>query len=158
MGRRHDRIELVPQPLYHVVSVWAMISIDDRRDGEYAGVRQDLEIDRSISRLGNRNRNRGTHFVSVKSYRLHRTAYVCHERVESVLVVQVEAIATEPCEQPEQSTKNRDRGRTGRCRSVSAHCGIDLPETPTYCAISWNTDEHRANEIAHPPATSRAAA
>ena len=56
-GRRHDQIELVPQPSDHIVRVWDMISIDDRRDGEYAGVRQGLEVDRSISPLGNRNRN-----------------------------------------------------------------------------------------------------
>ena len=57
MGRRHDQIELLPQPSDHIVRVWDMISIDDRRDGEYAGVRQGLEVDRSISPLGNRNRN-----------------------------------------------------------------------------------------------------
>jgi hypothetical protein len=130
--RRHDQIELLPQPSDHIVWVWAMISIDDCRDGEYAGVRQDLEVDRGISPLGNRNWNCGTHLVPVKSYRLPRTADVCHERVESVLVVHVEAIATEPCEEPEHSTKNRYRGRNGRCRFVGMHRRIDLPETFTY--------------------------
>jgi hypothetical protein len=61
-----------------------------------------------------------THFVPVKSYRLHGTPDVCHECVESVMVVHIEAIATEPCEEPEQSTKNRDR-EDDRSLSLCGH-------------------------------------
>ena len=60
-----------------------MISIDDCRDGEHAGVREDVEVDGRIASLGNCNWNGGARLVAAKSYRLHRTADVCHERVHA---------------------------------------------------------------------------
>jgi hypothetical protein len=40
---------------------------------------------------------------------------------------------------------------------VGTYRRIDLPETFTYFATSRDLDEHRADEIAHFPSTSRAA-
>jgi hypothetical protein len=148
----------LPQLADHIVWVWAMISIDDCRDGEHAGVREDLEVDGRIASVGNHNRNGGAHLVAAKSYRLHRTADVCHERVETALVVHIEAVATKPCEDPEQPTENRDGRGTGRGRLVGTHRRVNLREAFGYTAAGWDIDKHRADEIAHFPAAARTSA
>lgn len=158
IGRRRDRIELFPQPSDQIVWVWAVISIDDCRDGEYAGVREDVKVDGGIASLGNRNRKGGTHLMAAKSHRLHRTADVCHERMEAALVVHIKAVAPKPCEKPEQPTENRDGRRTGRSRLVGTHRRLNPRETFAYAAIGRDIDEHRTYEIAHFRVTSRASA
>jgi hypothetical protein len=96
--------------------------------------------------------------VATKSYPLHRTADVCYERVETALVVHIQAVAPKPCEEPEPPTENRDGRRTGRGRLVGTHRRLNLRETFAYAAAGRDIDEHRAYEIAHFPAASRASA
>jgi hypothetical protein len=96
--------------------------------------------------------------MAAKSYPLHRTADVCYERVETALVVHVEAVAPKPCEKSEQPTENRDGRRTGGGRLVGTHRRLNLCETFGYTAAGRDIDEHRADEIADIPRASRASA
>jgi hypothetical protein len=78
-----------------------MIGIDDNGDGEYARVGQDLERDSGIAALTNRDWKCRGDLMAAEPHRLSRAAYVCHEGVESPLVIHVEAVQAEPGEQTE---------------------------------------------------------
>ena len=81
-----------------------------------------------------------------------------HERVESVLMVHIEAVSAEPGGETEQPAQDCDGCWTGRRPLVRMYRRLDLRETFAYSAARWHLDEHRAYEIAHCRAAARATA
>jgi hypothetical protein len=77
-----------------VIEVWTVIRVDDHRDGEHAGVRENLKVDGHLPTLPNPNRYSCADFVPAEGYRLGGTADMRDKRVESVLVIHVEAVST----------------------------------------------------------------
>jgi hypothetical protein len=81
-----------------------------------------------------------------------------HKGVEPVLVLHVEAVAPKPCEEPEGSTKNRNRCGTSRCRFVGTYRCLNLREPFDCVAASRHVDKHGAYQVAHRRPTARPAA
>jgi hypothetical protein len=124
-----------------------MIRIDDHRNREHIGVRENLEVNGHVPALADSDRNRSCDLVPAKHHWLDRTADVRYERVESVLVVHVVAVDPKSREQAEQPTQNRDRCWTTRCRLVGSHERLNLPETFGNAAASWDVDKQWADKI-----------
>jgi hypothetical protein len=120
-----------------------MIRIDHHDNAEYAGVRQDLEVDGGISALGNRDGDSGGDQVAAKRHCFCRATDMCHQSVKPTLVIHVEPVSPEPRQEPEQPAENRDRRRTGRRSLVGLngrfHPGKAYANTP----VGRDTDKHR---------------
>jgi hypothetical protein len=128
-----------------IIKIWTVIRVDDHRDGECAGVREDFKVDGHVSTLGNPNRNGRGDLVPAKHHRLCGTANMRHQRMESALVVHVEAVAAKPCGEPEHPTKNRDRRRACCCRFMGTHRCRNLSKAFANIAACGDGDEHRAH-------------
>ena len=120
-------------------------------DGEHAGVRQNLEVDGHVSALtytrpGWLRSPRYPPSVTGSD----GSADVCHERVESALVVHVIPVAAEPGDQAEQSAKNGDGRRTARGRPVGTHIasrGSDVRRTVPAVGTSTSNRAHQIAQV-----------